>query len=489
MNAFGTAAYVWLRQGLVCSGAIAALHGCGAGSKVTTPQRPTASAGAGGAANAHVDDSNAAQRSERAPIESAARCGSAPTLDLNPIGSPLGGALDRLVAARRKIGKIRGWDLELPLVARRVGESEQIALLGEEMSCLQPEAVSHAFDAALSMLGLLPAGFDTRRALLDQYRREPRSVYLTSRRLVAVPQAAPDDTLERSLVHELAHVYQDSLYRLGERIAYAEGGNDRTAAYHSFAEGEALLLDLESQSSPWGKPPPSSDELAALLEQASLRVDLPRVLQLSIVAPYADGYQFVSYLRKLGGWQLVDQIWKRGLASSSELLHPERWVTDCLTGTCPPVGSPSRLSNPVSGDPGNPPRLAESVGEQGLRVVLETVVNREAARRLSAGYLADDLAVVARAGLTEVAWQLRLERADSAQELLPLLAQALSPNDPNHSPSDCTFNERAVLALRRNGRDIFVLGRAHGDTWTASARRRECQSVCARMAGLGWQVQ
>jgi hypothetical protein len=75
---------------------------------------------------------------------------------------------------RQELARIRGYRGPLEVSYRWVAPSEWPALLAAEIEQLSPESVSRESDAALSTLGLIPSGYDSRAAILQQSLGELR---------------------------------------------------------------------------------------------------------------------------------------------------------------------------------------------------------------------------------------------------------------------------------------------------------------------------
>ena len=123
----------------------------------------------------------------------------------------------------------------------------------------------------------------------------------------------------RVLVHELVHALQDQHFGLdrdGESL-------DEERAELGLIEGEAEYL------------PERYDERCELewecLDAPARIVGEPTDrsfnvgLFLSVYAPYSEGPTFVAHLHDTGGWEAVDAAYDDRPASTSQLVHPERY--------------------------------------------------------------------------------------------------------------------------------------------------------------------
>ncbi|WP_255192908.1 Hvo_1808 family surface protein [Natronobeatus ordinarius] len=147
--------------------------------------------------------------------------------------------------------------------------------------------------------------------------------YYSNGEIVLVADDPDAITVDRRvLVHELVHALQDQHFGLGR-----EGETlDERRAELGLIEGEAEYL------------PERYDERCGeeweCLETPSRTVAEPTDrgfnvgLFLSIFAPYSEGPTFVAHLHETGGWEAVDAAYDERPASTSQVIHPERYPDD-----------------------------------------------------------------------------------------------------------------------------------------------------------------
>jgi hypothetical protein len=217
------------------------------------------------------------------------------------------------------------------------------------------------------------------------------------------------------------------------------------------------------------------DQMDSALEGTSL----PGVVRRSMVATYKDGYRFVSYLLRNGNWKLVDQVWQRGLASTSELLHPERWVgTDgSLTrlADLPPL-APS-LQGRVVGD--GRLEFEETLGEQGLRLLLEEVEVGSRPAELAAYWEMDRLWLVATTKGSRLAWLIRIKRRPG----LEALAEAMGRLNASNA-AGCRSACGICVGVRTRDRDILVVVGDERVTRSGAAPLGTCSGLSGWADGI-----
>ena len=167
--------------------------------------------------------------------------------------------------------------------------------------------------------------------------------------------------------------------------------------------------------------------------------DVPRVLHLSLIAPYVDGFALVQELRRRGNWAAVDQVWRNLPVDTEQVLHLDKYLAHepPIELAVPPLEALGRGWAVLDHD---------VLGEQGLRISLEKWSSRDAAATAAAGWGGDRYVVAVRplgtpagvtpaaaaaprlpAGPTELAaaWVMRFDTPADARELAELLRGAL----------------------------------------------------------------
>jgi hypothetical protein len=402
-----------------------------------------------------------------------------------------GGNVDGAESVKQTLARLRGYRDRLDIGCRSVAPSAWPELLSAELEQLAPTTVSHEMDAALATLGLLPTGYDSRAAMLRQLLGELRGVYLSASREIALASGQDTASRDSSLLHELVHAYQDRDYGLGERLRYRPEASDAVAALHAFAEGEALTLELLASTQDESSLP-SVAQVTEALTATSASLQLPPLLQRSVTAPYVDGYRFVTHLRQQGGWPLVERVWRRGLVGTRELLHPEIFVPSCLSGDCarvPAATLPEALAAPWNLNATDGLRYRDSLGEQGLRLILEEGLAEADAAGLASHLATDRLSSYSVDQGRAVLWQLRLIDGQSASPLCQALESVLSLDTTVTPKARCIRRQSTFGTVGCGKRDILVLFRSHADTWTEQAQTAGCGQarawVRARLAEPG----
>ncbi|MFC4436377.1 MULTISPECIES: Hvo_1808 family surface protein [Natrialbaceae] len=202
---------------------------------------------------------------------------------------------------------------------------------------------------------------DVNSALDDLYGESVRGYYANDR-IVLVADDTSEIRIDRgTLVHELVHALQDQHFGLERRgstiderraeLGVLEGEANYVPHLYEQRCGEAwqCIPDYE-------QPVPEPDD----------RPFNP-ALFLSIYAPYAEGPSFVAHLHETGDWDAVDRAHDDRPASTSQLIHPERYP-DAEPVAVDVADRSSDDWEPYAGGDGEP--RTETVGEATLFATL-----------------------------------------------------------------------------------------------------------------------
>ena len=148
-------------------------------------------------------------------------------------------------------------------------------------------------------------------------------------------------------VHEFCHAIEDSNYGLTKRTKEVELDFDRSQAFTSFVEGNAVLAGIDSllEGFPMNTVTPlgawGSETLmqGADMEDVSSQFEwCPSFLSGSMVRPYLDGMAFCNRIRRDAGWQAINKIYEeRTPQTTADILYPDRRY---LKGFVPAVFKP-----------------------------------------------------------------------------------------------------------------------------------------------------
>jgi hypothetical protein len=242
-------------------------------------------------------------------------------------------------------------------------------------------------DARLRLLKLIPAHARLRgeiERLLDArvdglYDADTKQVYVA---------ADPTDDLSSAarvtLAHELDHALTDQHYGFGAvaDLLHDAGLDEELVAYSALIEGDAVLVQ-----SLWAERYLAGDDAPGSLD-AELRAAggarPSRYVEDVLVFPYTKGLEFAfDRYRTTRTFSGVDAAWRRRPSSTEEILHPARY-TAVETWSRPPL--------PDLGPAGCRAEETSTLGELGMRELLERFLTARDAARATDGWAGDAFA-------------------------------------------------------------------------------------------------
>ena len=365
------------------------------------------------------------------------------------------GMLQR-VAARRGL-PVRG-EVKLRTLDRaKIGEMIRAKAARE----LPPEVLKHETEALIA-LGLVPPSYDAVAgmfSLIDTsisgfYEPEDKTMYLAS-------DLSPPER-DETLAHELVHALQDQHYDLGPLFKHAADNEERVAAGHALAEGDATSAMFDIAVGDAMQIDEKKFAATARGSIANLAPDVPAVLRDALITPYTDGFAFVQGLRRRGGFAQVDAAWRALPTTTEQLLHLDKYdAKETAIEIAPvPLAALARDVRPSSpGDAGSHEKgsfsqvYSQVLGEQGLRTVLAAWTDAAEAESAAAGWGGDRYVLAkgegAAAGEVALGWLLRFDTEADAKEMEAVLSA--------QAHGDCVLRpDVGPFAWARRKRDVAV---------------------------------
>lgn len=229
-------------------------------------------------------------------------------------------------------------------------EEVQTFLYEEVISYYTEERIAEdmAFYVAFDFL---TPDYDLPGGLLNLYTEQVGGFYLpetSTMNVILLSGNQPGDRLpllERIIyAHEYVHALQDQHFDLStyEEQVENDSNDDRALALQSLVEGDAAAIQNEyTRRSAEANPLGTVIELGSgMLQSNSLTTfppGTPDILGETLLFPYMSGEQFVAYLYKEGGWDLVNQAYDNPPQSTEHILHPETYLNgeEPITVTIP----------------------------------------------------------------------------------------------------------------------------------------------------------
>ncbi|MBI3723706.1 hypothetical protein HY251_07095 [bacterium] len=345
---------------------------------------------------------------------------------------------EQLPELRKKLERARGAKLEGEIKVAHLTDEELRARLEKEVERDYPDA--RAIDRTLARLGLFSESYDLKRDIVETEAVQALAFYDPEKKtfFIAKPDL-PEADLRAAVIHELDHALQDSRFDLMKLRRGALGDEDRENALTFLIEGEASYVMALSIARDGGVPVALADmavesEASLSREQvleklersaekagergkakrASYRCskEMPLYVYRTLVEPYVRGSAYVARIRRRGGWEAVDALFRDPPRSTSECLHPERPRAKPVSLSLPDLG-------PLLGEDWKPIH-ADTLGELGLDCFLKERLG-PGHEDVAPGWRGDRLGAFARGERTAVLW---LTSWESERAALAFLAAA-----------------------------------------------------------------
>ena len=383
-----------------------------------------------------------------------------------------------------KVSATRHLPILRPVTSRSLSREALLAKLRAKIAEEIPAGVIALQGESLRLLELVPLDYDFEAGILKLLQGRIAGLYDPADRTMYLLDDLSDGLKEETLNHELVHALQDQSFDLAPHLKFRAGMGDPSAASQLLIEGDATNAMFEVA----GKSSLAIDEgalRALFLVSTRLSADglvTPSILQSSLISPYTDGFSFVQNLRRKGGWRQVDAALGHMPETTEQALHVDKFF----------AREPAILiSDPTltSLEPGFVPAFVDSIGELGLRQMLEEWTARTVAKTAAAGWGGDRYVVAQRTmpdGNVEtgVAFHIRMDSVADAAEVAAVLSEALGR--PKRSSSASAFcKERPSLgpiAWSVNGADLAIVA---GPYATLKGSIRSASSCAKALQWLG----
>ena len=185
----------------------------------------------------------------------------------------------------------------------------------------------------LSVLGLLPPGYDLQALYVDLMTEQVAGFYDPETKKMYVIQGGDFKGPERmTYAHEFTHVLQDQTYDLQNGLNtnpdYCKEHSEYCAAVNALVEGDASLTE-----SLWFFRHATARDKQEVVDfyngyVSPIYDSTPYYLQQDLLFPYEKGLAFVQWLYDENGFASVDEAFRNPPVSSEQILHPKRYPAD-----------------------------------------------------------------------------------------------------------------------------------------------------------------
>ncbi|MFI5300475.1 MAG: hypothetical protein ACHREM_20505 [Polyangiales bacterium] len=408
----------------------------------------------GGGASESGEAPTTAHHADRKPAPSASTSGDPRII---PVGDVPKEIADRTGKILRRASQARHLEITAAVRLQVLPPAEVVAVVKKHVTDEVPRSVIVGEGHALAVLGLIPPDYDYEAESYALLEDQLAGLYIPENKTMYLSSTVDHDEIDGTLAHELVHALQDQRWSIGDKMKYRPAASDALGAIQALAEGDATSamfdemilekggLDALSQHSALDIPDQDPEEM---LKEAihggsasSKRLaKSPRYVAVGLLAPYADGLRFVHGLRRRGGWNAVDEAWKRPPASGEQLLHLDKYdlnerAIEVATPTAIALGTSWKLT------------FDDVLGEEEARLAFGDWMDVDQAKRAVAGWGGDHLALFESGGDRAVAWRMVFDNAEEAKEAFGLLSTGFRAREGSPSFSEATAT-----------RSVFVFG-------------------------------
>lgn len=331
----------------------------------------------------------------------------------------------------REMSDITGWELKAPL-RKSIRTRQQIrAYVVEQMNDEKDAKERYASARTAEALGLIPKGFDLETFLVDLLTEQIAGLYDPKAHEFYIADWIAPDEQRMVMSHELTHALQDQYFHIEDWARAARPNDDAELARESVLEGSAMAGMLEYELRDKGlklRDLPEFDPSIFVgdLADTPMLKKAPPFIKDSLLFPYFSGLTFSLYILRTSGWGGFNSVFANPPAGTQQILHPSLYKR----GKAP---LPLKLDLP-DGIPGTSWNQLETnaLGEFGWKEVLKQFLDDPRARRVAAGWDADNYATFEEKETKQLMFfaRLRFSGEDMASGFFAAYSDALEKKYP-----------------------------------------------------------
>jgi hypothetical protein len=224
-----------------------------------------------------------------------------------------------------------------------------------EATSEEDQADLEAYDAVLTILGLIGPEVDLKQLFADDFSGLIAGLYLIDEdRLVLVGSGdlALSIQDEITLAHEYVHSFQDGAYGIDKTREQWQEGDLEEDGYSQYSatidcliEGDASLADELYAEQVFGSDWRAKVDAESAASGASGPIDMPEFLLRDFVFNYRECPDFVRQLHAEGGWDAVNAAYQRPPSTTEQVLHLDKFKSRELASTLPPEDLTKQLDD------------------------------------------------------------------------------------------------------------------------------------------------
>ena len=330
------------------------------------------------------------------------------------------------VQKRRKeieasVERLRGLSFLQPVAYKEIPRTELPAILRAKLGQQVPDQEFDHTGVALAALGLIPRGTDLKKTYLGLLGEQVGAFYDQHSRELFTFTGQPLGNSQNQVIlaHELTHALEDQHFHLANLPLEAKGNDDRVLAASALVEGDATLVMNRYMLGTLSAASIRESLVATVATDVRQLAAAPRFLRETLLFPYLRGQEFCQQLYDQGGWPALARAFEHPPASTSLILHPDRFLAE-------PSEQPATVELPDVNLLGEPPIDDNVLGEFGLRHWLSARLRDDAqATGIAAGWQGDRYLVYGGAQAASYVWETVWRSTGEAVAFGAAAAQAL----------------------------------------------------------------
>ena len=361
--------------------------------------------------------------------------------------------------------KIRKLNVDHPVPCSLQGRAAVEKYLRDTLNKKIPEARLKYEGKVYELIGIVPPGYDYINSVIKLYTDQLGGYYDPELRAYVMAEWMPSAMQMPIAVHELTHALQDQRFNLEQLMDEEHQTSDAMLARSSLVEGDATAVMLDYQRSMQGQGSIAGEKsisgfLIQNISGAMLTSSIsqaPPALQSMLIFPYVSGLNFVHRLLLSGDYAAVDKAFARLPNSSSEILHPDIYLSGRSAFTELPL--PGAVK--AKGKKGSAPLFDDRLGEFVVSSLLGSYIPPLDASAAASGWRGDRIALYSgeKAGEFKLLWNLRWSSEKTAQQFFRKLRTAYEKRFSAAAAGgekQFNFDRTVVGAIRAEQKGVMV---------------------------------
>lgn len=380
------------------------------------------------------------------------------------------------IARRRPIEQavvqIRGLHFAKPVIYDVLSRAGIKKVLEQKLSEQYSDQEFRNVATGLAAFGLLKPGYPLKEELVDLLGEQIAAFYDQHQHKLFMFEDASLQSAQNRIVlaHELTHALQDQNFGLLKMPLETKSNDDLALATSALIEGDATLTmsDYMIQNISLKT---LRENLSGMFSQSMDQLQrAPRYLREMLVFPYLHGQEFCTALRSRGGYQAISDAFKNPPVSSSQILHPEKYLAE-------PREDPVPINFTDTTAMGQKAIADNVLGEMGIRIFLSEWGQGASAPAAAAGWRGDRYLVFEDSGNTELVWKTVWETGQDAAKFMEAVKETFlkryGPITVTKKEGGYLLNkENKVVSLNLRDANSVVLIDATNSSWVETLEKK-----------------